>query len=205
MRSLFGAVCFVLLTLAAFAQGDRGSITGTIVDQQGAVIAGAPVEARNAGTGTLYQAATTATSNYTFAELPFGPYEVWVSVPGFKRYIRQNLTVQVAQTLRVDITLEVGTSTEAVTVSADASMLKTETGDVSTNINTETLTQLPLMGVGAAASGSSGIRNPNNVLNVVPGTYYVPNAQVKINGAPSNTQTYHVEGQDTTNQGYPYA
>jgi len=87
----------------------------------------------------------------------------------------------------------------------EASMLKTETGDVSTNINSETLTQLPLMGVGAAASGSSGIRNPNNVLNVVPGTYYVPNSQVKINGAPSNTQTYHVEGQDTTNQGYPYA
>src|SRR5689334_21706995 len=67
------------------------------------------------------------------------------------------------------------------------------------------LNTLPMLGVGSAASGSSGIRNPNNVLNVVPGTYYVPNSQVKINGAPSNTQTYHVEGQDTTNQGFPYA
>jgi hypothetical protein len=205
MRSLSGALCFFLFAWMAFAQGDRGSITGTIVDQQGAVVAGAPVEARNVETGTAYQAATTATGNYTFAELPFGMYEVSVSVPGFKKYTHQNLTVQVAQTLRVDITLEVGSASEAVTVQAEASMLKTETGDLSTNINSETLTQLPLMGVGAAASGSSGIRNPNNVLNVVPGTYYVPNAQVKINGAPSNTQTYHVEGQDTTNQGYPYA
>jgi hypothetical protein len=205
MRSLLRAVCLFLCALAAFAQGDRGSITGTIIDQQAAVIANAPVETRNVETGTTYQAATTATGNYTFAELPFGNYEVAVSVPGFKKYVRQNLTVQVAQTLRVDITLEIGSATEAVTVQAEASMLKTESGDVSTNINSETLRQLPLMGIGAAASGSSGIRNPNNVLNVVPGTYYVPNAQVKINGAPSNTQTYHVEGQDATNQGFPYA
>jgi hypothetical protein len=205
MRSLWIAVCLFLFAFAAFGQGDRGTITGTITDQQGAVIANAPVQAVNVGSGTVYQAATTATGNYTFAELPFGQYEVSVAVPGFKKYVRQNLTVQVAQTLRVDITLEVGSATEAVTVSAEASMLKTETGDISHNVNSETLQQLPLMGIGAAASGSSGIRNPNNVLNVVPGTYYVPNSQVKVNGAPSNTQTYHVEGQDTTNQGFPYA
>jgi hypothetical protein len=205
MRSMYAAVCLFLFALAAFAQGDRGTITGTITDQQGAVIANAPVQAVNVGSGTVYQAASTETGNYTFAELPFGQYEVSVSVPGFKKYIRQNLTVQVAQTLRVDMTLEVGSATEAVTVQAEASMLKTETGDISHNVNSETLQQLPLMGIGAAASGSSGIRNPNNVLNVVPGTYYVPNSQVKVNGAPSNTQTYHVEGQDTTNQGFPYA
>ena len=126
-------------------------------------------------------------------------------MPGFKKFIRQNLTVEVAQTLGVDISLEVGSASEAVTVSAEASMLKTESGDVSTNVTVESLNQLPLLGVGAAASGSSGIRNPNSVLDVVPGTYYVPNSQVKINGAPSNTQAYHVEGQDATNQGFPYA
>src|SRR5262249_12482063 len=45
----------------------------------------------------------------------------------------------------------------------------------------------------------SGIRNPNNVVGMVPGVYYVPNSQVKINGSPSNTQAFHVEGQDATN------
>ncbi len=205
MRSLWIAICLFLLAVAAFGQGDRGTITGTITDQQGAVITNAPVLATNSGSGAVYQAATTETGNYTFAELPFGQYELTVSVPGFKKFIRQNLTVQVAQTLRVDMTLEIGAATEAITVQAEASMLKTETGDISHNVNSETLQQLPLMGIGAAASGSSGIRNPNNVLNVVPGTYYVPNSQVKVNGAPSNTQTYHVEGQDTTNQGFPYA
>lgn len=206
MRSVSVAACLALLcALAAFAQGDRGTITGTVTDPAGAVVANAMIEARNTATGSAYQTATTETGNYTLNELPFGTYEVSITVPGFKKYVRQNLTVQVAQTLRVDATLEVGSASEAVTVSAEASMLKTESGDVSTNVNVESLNQLPILGVGAAASGSSGIRNPNNVLDVIPGTYYVPNSQVKINGAPSNTQAYHVEGQDATNQGFPYA
>jgi len=197
--------CDLCVLFCCTAQGDRGTITGTVSDPAGAVVANAAVQARNTATGTVYQAATTETGNYTLAELPFGQYEVSVTVPGFKKYVRQNLTVQVAQTLRVDVTLEVGAASESVTVAAEASMLKTESGDVSSNVNAEALNQLPLIGVGAAASGSSGIRNPNGVLNVVPGTYYIPNSQVKINGAPSNTQAYHVEGQDTTNQGFPYA
>jgi hypothetical protein len=65
--------------------------------------------------------------------LPFGSYEVSVSVPGFKKYVRQNLTVQVAQTSRVDITLGVGAASESVTVSAEGSLLKTESGDATTS------------------------------------------------------------------------
>jgi hypothetical protein len=80
MRSLWIALCLFLFAFAAFGQGDRGTITGTITDQQGAVIANAPVQAVNVGSGTVYQAASTETGNYTFAELPFGQYEVSVSV-----------------------------------------------------------------------------------------------------------------------------
>jgi len=111
----------------------------------------------------------------------------------------------VAQTIRVDIPLEIGASTESVTVSAEASLLKTETGDVSQNVDVSTLDTLPILSTGSAAAGSSGIRNPNNVLNVVPGVYYVPNSQVKINGAQTNSYAYHVEGMDSTNAGFPYA
>ena len=107
MRSLSAAAFCFLFALSAFAQGDRGTITGTIVDPQGGVIAAASVEARNMETGTPYRSTSTSTGSYTFAELPFGQYEVSVFVPGFKKYVRQNLTVQVAQTLRVDIALEV--------------------------------------------------------------------------------------------------
>jgi hypothetical protein len=210
MRSLFVAACLELCLLlfasaALFAQSDRGIITGTVTDTTGAVVANVSIEARQSETGAVFPTTTTSTGNYTLTELPVGSYEVAATVPGFKKYVRSGITVQVAQTLRIDIALEVGTSSESVTVSAEASLLKTETGDVSTNVQVQTLDQLPMLGVGSANAGSAGIRNPNNVVNVVPGAYYVPNSQVKINGAQSNSFAFHVEGQDSTNFGFPYA
>src|SRR3984885_15086168 len=212
MCSLFAAAGTVLaagLLLATycfvFAQSDRGIITGTVTDTTGAVVSNVAIEARQLETGSVFPTTTTSTGSYTLSELPVGSYEVAATVPGFKKYVRSGITVQVAQTLRIDIPLEVGTSSESVTVSAEASLLKTETGDVSTNVQVQTLDQLPMLGVGSANAGSAGIRNPNNVVNVVPGAYYVPNSQVKINGAQSNSYAYHVEGQDSTNIGFPYA
>ena len=87
----------LLSSFAAFAQSDRGTITGTISDPAGAVVANAPSEARNIETGSLYRAASTATGNYTLAQLPTGAYEIAVLVPGFKRFIRQNVALGVAQ------------------------------------------------------------------------------------------------------------
>jgi hypothetical protein len=188
-----------------FAQSDRGIITGTVTDSSGAVIAGAPIEAKQLETGAVFQTNSTTTGNYTLTELPVGSYEVMAMVAGFKKYVRSGITVQVAQTLRIDIPLEIGAASESVTVSAEGSLLKTESGDISSNVEVGTLDTLPILGVGSANAGSSGIRNPNNVLNVVPGVYYVPNSQVKINGAQKNSYAYHVEGQDSTNSGFPYA
>src|SRR5580698_5432567 len=203
--SLLTTLCLLLFASVALAQSDRGIITGTVTDTTGAVVANVTIEARQVETGAVFPTTTTSTGSFTLSELPVGSYEVTATVPGFKKYVRTGITVQVAQTLRVDIPLEVGTSAESVTVSAEASLLKTETGDISTNVEVQTLDQLPMLGVGSANAGSAGIRNPNNVLNVVPGAYYVPNSQVKINGAQSNSYAYHVEGQDSTNAGFPYA
>ena len=203
--SLLATISLLLFASAAFAQSDRGIITGTVTDPTGAVVANAMIEARQLDTGAIFPTTTTSTGNYTLSQLPVGPYEITATLSGFKKYVRSGITVQVAQTLRVDIPMEVGTSTESVTVSAEASLLKTETGDISTNVEVGTLDTLPILGVGSANAGSSGVRNPNNVLNVVPGAYYVPNSQVKINGAQTNSYAYHVEGQDSTNFGFPYA
>jgi len=188
-----------------FAQSDRGTITGTVTDATGAVVANAMVSAKQQETGATFPTASTGTGNYTLTQLPVGPYEITVSAPGFKTFVRSGVTVQVAQTLRVDVPLQLGAASESVTVSAEASLLKTESGDVSSNVDVGTLDTLPMLSTGSAASGSSGIRNPNNVLNVVPGVYYVPNSQVKINGAQTNSYAYHVEGMDSTNAGFPYA
>ena len=83
----------VFICGAMFAQSDRGTITGTVSDPAGAVIANAAIDVRNSETGVLYQTTTTSTGNYTIAQVPPGPYQMTVTAPGFKTYIRQNIVV----------------------------------------------------------------------------------------------------------------
>ena len=108
------------------AQSDRGTITGTISDPAGAVVPGASIVAVHAETGAQYETVSTATGNYTISSLPVGVYNLRVDAPGFSRFTQQGITVEVAETARVDVALRVGTASESVTVSADASLLKTE-------------------------------------------------------------------------------
>jgi len=115
--------------LPVFGQGDRGAITGTVSDPAGGVVVSAPVQGRNIETGAIYDAASTSTGSYLLGQLPAGTYELAVTVPGFKKYIRSGLVVQVAQTMRIDISLEVGSATESVTVTEAAPLLKTESGE----------------------------------------------------------------------------
>src|SRR5580704_1425373 len=124
MRSCRSVLSLLLfLGAALFAQSDRGTLTGTIGDPAGAVVANAAIQAKNTSTGVLYEAASTATGNYTLPELPAGDYELSVTVPGFKKYVRQGLTVQAAQTYRIDVNLEVGAASESVTVSEETPLL----------------------------------------------------------------------------------
>ena len=81
---LLSAGLFLLLLSTLFAQSDRGAITGTIADPAGAVVAGAQVEAKHVDSGTVYNVASTATGNFTLAQLPIGSYELTVTVTGFK-------------------------------------------------------------------------------------------------------------------------
>jgi hypothetical protein len=199
MRSQLLAV--LLVAAAAFAQSDRGTITGTITDPAGAVIANAPVQARNTETGVATTVGTTATGNYTITGLSAGSYEILVSVPGFKTYARQNLTVQAAQTIRIDIPLEVGAATESITVSEAAALLKTESGEMSHVVSTERMNNMAGLQT-QSASGSAGIRNPITVVALIPGSALTPGQTgptVRINGGVSNSQTMLVEGMDASN------
>jgi hypothetical protein len=201
MRLALRFLCFSLFVCAAFAQGDRGTITGTITDPAGAVIADVKIQAKNSATGAQYDTTSTATGNYTIAQVPTGVYELSVSVQGFKTYLRQGITVPVAQTLRIDVALEVGAIAETVTVSADAPLLKTETTEVGHNVSMEQLNTLPVLGIGAGV-GNAGIRNPFGMMQLIPGADWRPDSSVRINGVPGNTQSFRVEGQDSTNNLY---
>src|SRR5215472_9365920 len=105
------------------AQNAGGTITGTVIDPAGAVVANSDVVAKNTQTGATYAAQTTATGNYTIVQLPVASYELSVMTAGFKTFRRTGITVPAAQIVRVDVTLEVGAASESVTVQAEASML----------------------------------------------------------------------------------
>jgi uncharacterized protein (UPF0333 family) len=115
MRLLTIAVVASLYAISAFAQSDRGTITGTIADPAGAVVAAAAIEVRNVASEAVYQVGSSATGNYV-VQVPTGNYQLTVTVPGFKKYIRQNIAVPVEQTVRIDVVLEVGSNAESVTV-----------------------------------------------------------------------------------------
>jgi hypothetical protein len=203
VRSLQLAFCLVAFSWTVFAQGDRGTITGAVSDPAGAIVANAPIQAKNIETGSAYEAATTNTGNYTLSQLPAGTYEVTVTVPGFKKYVRSGLEVQVAATVRVDVALAVGSASESVTVTGDAPLLKTESGELSHNVSTDTMDTLPIMGIGSSVAGSSAIRNPQAVAYLLPGAYVAENSNLRVNGAPGNTASYRLEGQDASNGQVP--
>jgi hypothetical protein len=199
MRSYVGIVCLFAFAAGALAQSDRGTITGTVSDPAGAVVPAAEIQIRNLSTGVQYTSASTSTGNYTVTELPAGQYEITVSVPGFKKYLRQGLVVQAAQTYRIDVALEVGASTDSVTINAEAPLLKTESGELAHDITGQSLDQLPVLGIGSTYASNSGVRNPYAATNLVPGGIFAPDSTVRINGAPQNTHSLRVEGQDSTN------
>src|SRR5581483_36762 len=179
---------------AALAQGDRGSITGTIVDPAGAVVPGAMVEGKNIGSGALYQTVSTSTGNYTLSELPPGSYEVKFTAQGFKTFTRGPLAVGARQILRIDGTLEVGTASESVTVTESAPLLITESSEVSYNVNTDRLNDLPVGNMGS-------VRNiARTAARLMPGVSFTEGffGGVRINGTPTDGYNLRIDGMDNT-------
>ena len=166
IRFVLALVCFSLLTLPALAQTDRGTLTGTVSDATGAVVPGVSIEAKNAQTGATYQAGSSETGNYTLAQLPAGTYEVSATLPGFRKFVRTGVIVSVATVLRIDVTLEVGTAGESVTVEAASPLLKTESGEVSHNITTDQLNDLPVLTLSQSVGQASSLtkRRPLGVV-----------------------------------------
>jgi len=191
MKSAKLTIALLSLTFTYAALGQTGgTITGLISDPAGAVVASAPVEVKNAATGVVATASTSATGNYVFGALPAGTYEINATVPGFKKYTRTGVEVQQLQTTRVDISLELGASTESVTVSAEASLLKTETGDVSHNVTTDRQNELPMGQIGA-------IRVSTQVILTIPGVNGGLTTMA-INGSPAASERIRIDGLDAT-------
>jgi hypothetical protein len=197
-------VLTVFSAYTAVAQTDRGIITGAITDPANAAIPGAAVAAQNLATGVQFRATTTETGVYLLPALPSGEYSVTVEQKGFKKFSQSPITVDVAQTTRLDISLQMGASSESVTVVADASMLQQDSSEYSASMSGDRMNDLPLN----FAVGPGAIRSPYGFLELMPGasnsTVDVQQAggwgiDIKVNGMPNNSFKVLVDGQDATN------
>ncbi len=126
-RGLSAIAGMPIFTPAAFGQGNRGSITGTITDPQGGVTPNASVDVKNMDTGELFHGGASSTGNYV-VPVPVGKYQLTVTAPGFKKYVRENLGVEGATDTRADVRLDLGATTDTITITSEAPLLKTESG-----------------------------------------------------------------------------
>ena len=202
MKLLNLALCAAIGAGSLYAQTALATITGRVSDPTGAVVANAPVTVTNRGTGQVSNAATSATGNFTVSQLPVGDYDLTVTVPGFKTYTHANFHLGAAQTMREDVPLQVGNAAESVTVSAESSLLKTESSEVAQNVTLSQLNDLPVLAIG---STNEGFRDPWASVKLVPGINYNAGSNIgagnvaccttmSVNGSPANTYQSRLDG-----------
>lgn len=120
----------LLLSLQLASQTQNGTILGTVQDPTGAVVADAVVSAQDERTGVQRQTRSTADGSYRFESLPRGRYTVSAEAAGFKRYVSRDIELATAQTLRNDIGLEVGQTSESVNVEASAAVVQSDSAEL---------------------------------------------------------------------------
>ena len=140
------ALTATLIPRSASAQVDAGSIVGTITDGQGGVLPGVAVTATAEGTRFALTETTNSKGQFTFPNLKIGRYTLSVEISGFKKGVRQGLQLHVQERIQADFKLDVGAMTEEVTVSGEAPLLNTQTGDMGYVVDQKQLTDLPLLG-----------------------------------------------------------
>jgi len=158
-RCLAALACLLLFALTAYGQAGNGSITGTIRDSSGAVVPNVSLEAKNSDTGATFTGGTSNTGNYVIP-VPAGRYELTVTAAGFKKFVRANMVVQTASDTRLDVTLEVGAVNDTITVTTEAPLLKTESGEVSHTMSTSEVTDLPVLTTNGGGGAYGNIRDP---------------------------------------------
>jgi hypothetical protein len=134
-----------VLASPAAAQTSNATFHGTVTDSGGGVLPGVTVTLRSAATGLERIATTNAVGVYVLNFLPAGRYDVSAELVGFKSVRQQNISIEIGQSLKLDITLEVGRIEEVVTVQG-ISPLETSSASIGTVIQSSQLKQLPLAG-----------------------------------------------------------
>jgi hypothetical protein len=198
MRPILLVAGLLFCASVGFGQTALATVTGTITDSTGAVVANAPVSLKNLENGQVYTASSSQTGNYTLTQLAIGDYDLTVAVPGFKSYAHNQFHLAANQIMREDVALQVGQASESVTVTAEASLLKTENSELAQNVTLSQLNNLPILIVGATGEG---IRDPFQAVRLVPGIRYAAGSNIGAGGSPAVVTTMVVNGTPSNTYG----
>jgi outer membrane receptor protein involved in Fe transport len=190
VRSCVVRCCIIVMACSAtsvspvLAQVGSGEITGIVTDQARAVVPGATVTITNVATNRRRVVTSTGDGLYTATSLAPGDYRVDVEVPGFKPMRRVGIHLSTGEKARIDFDVAIGDVHEQVTVTADAPILRAETGSLGTVVGHEKILQLPLNG-----------RAFITLAALAPGVALPPNTQLpRINGGRPRTNEYLFDG-----------
>jgi hypothetical protein len=138
-----GLLCLGLWTNVVSAQNVvTGGISGTVTDPSGAIVEGARVALKSAGTGETFSATSSGSGLYQFSFLKPGDYNVTVTKDGFKTASR-NVTVQLGQVITANLALEVGSTSATIEVSSEPALLQTENANITSNFDTKQIQEVP--------------------------------------------------------------
>src|SRR5262245_45663180 len=183
MVALAAVVSLVCVAAPALGQVGAGGIVGTVRDHNGAVIPGATVTVRSMATRSSRVIVSADDGGFAAQLLPPGVYEVTVEMEGFRPLTRDGLRVTTGETLQVDLQLQVG-ATDAVTVTADASLLRGATSSLGQVVDNRKVADLPLNG-----------RSFITLAGLVPGVALPPGSSLpRINGGRPRTNEYLFDG-----------
>jgi hypothetical protein len=147
IKTLLVVMACAMLALAAFAQSTTdGAIAGVVTDSSKAVVLGAKVTARNTGTNAQNSVSTDAQGHFRIVKLQPGTYTVAIEAQGFTPYTQPAVIVEVGLVTNLDFALAVAGSKETVEVTAEAPTVNTEQQDFTTNLNQESINNLPTNG-----------------------------------------------------------
>src|SRR5580658_6746351 len=193
-------VSFLLLTTGAWGQ-DNATLTGTVADPSGSVVANAAISLTNTATGQVREASSNTSGVYLFANVGVGHYKLEVSAQGFQKYTKTDIVVNVSQTLESNITLAVGSQEVAVTVEADALQVQTETNEVSNLISGQQVTQLATNGRNVTALAALGMGTSTN-LPSFGGVNALTSANgISFNGTRVTHNIYLLDGGEQNDRG----
>ncbi len=188
----------------AFSQSSTGSISGTVTDQNNAVVMGAAVVGKNTETGFVRSAVTNSSGLYRLTDIPSGPYEITIEAAGFKKHTHIDITLDVGQSATINAVLELGAIEDSVTVNENASMLNSSTAEVSTRFDSRRLSELP---ISTNRSVYAALLSTPGVVQLVTGqaTFYGPSLAAQnpaiglsfsVNGGRLRSNNFMLDGQD---------